>query len=181
MWGYDRTPVLPDELEPGQHNLDYPDPSKPKRQKGSKLGDEGDSSFGSDSESGVGSRDKEDERYPGTFKILSLALLGEGSKPEPPQTRGEGGRKYETGVQNNSWFAVKIKRWVGVDPQQIQAADEGKYTVGPNKQGSRRLEHALSRERMRDNTGDWNEKENCSSPATTLLCGKWRDEVQSRV
>ncbi|CCF48212.1 uncharacterized protein UHOR_05883 [Ustilago hordei] len=164
MWGYDRTPVLPDELEPGQHDLHYSDPSKPKRQKGSKLGDEGDSSFGSDSESGVGSRDKENERYPGTFKILSLALLGEGSKPEPPQTRGEGGRKYETGVQNNSWFAVKIKRWVGVDPQQIQAADEGKYTVGPNKQGSRRLEHALSRERMRDNTGDWNEKENCSSP-----------------
>ncbi|KAJ1034655.1 hypothetical protein NDA13_000912 [Ustilago tritici] len=171
MWGYDRTPVLPDELEPGQHDLHYSDPSKPKRQKGSKLGDEGDSSFGSDSESGVGSRDKEDERYPGTFKILSLALLGEGSKPEPPQTRGEGGRKYETGVQNNSWFAVKIKRWVGADPQQIQAADEGKYTVGPNKQGSRRLKHALSRERMRDNTGDWNEKDNCSSPATTLSVG----------
>ena len=171
MWGYDRTPVLPDELEPGQHDLHYSDPSKPKRQKGSKLGDKGDSSFGSDSESGVGSRDKEDERYPGTFKILSLALLGEGSKPEPPQTRGEGGRKYETGVQNNSWFAVKIKRWVGADPQQIQAADEGKYTVGPNKQGSRQLKHALSRERMRDNTGDWNEKENCSSPATTLSVG----------
>ncbi|SAM84917.1 uncharacterized protein UBRO_05883 [Ustilago bromivora] len=171
MWGYDRTPVLPDELEPGQHDLHYSDPSKPKRQKGSKLGDKGDSSFGSDSESGVGSRDKEDERYPGTFKILSLALLGEGSKPEPPQTRGEGGRKYETGVQNNSWFAVKIKRWVGADPQQIQAADEGKYTVAPNKQGSRRLKHALSRERMRDNTGDWNEKENCSSPATTLSVG----------
>ncbi|UTT89482.1 hypothetical protein NDA17_005827 [Ustilago hordei] len=52
MWGYDRTPVLPDELEPGQHDLHYSDPSKPKRQKGSKLGDEGDSSFGSDSESG---------------------------------------------------------------------------------------------------------------------------------
>lgn len=181
MWGYDRTPVLPDELEPGQHDIHYSDPSKTKSGKGSKVSGDGDSSFGSDSESGVG--EKEDERYPGTFKILSLALLGEGSKPEPPQTR-EGGRKYETGVQSNSWLAVKIKRWVGVDPQNTQEGDE-KYTVGPNKQGTRRLKHALSRERIRGSAGHWNEKDRSSpsSPATTLSVGsgemKYKSEFEA--
>lgn len=164
MWGYEQTPVLPPELEPGQHDLHYKDPSKAHSGK-----EDAESSFGSDSESGDG--DREDERYPGTFKILSLALLGEGSKPAPPLTRGESGRKYEAEMQRSSWLAVKIKRWIRRDEQEA-AAEDNRYTTGPYKAStaaSRRLRHTLSRDWLR--ADEWQEKHPPFSPATTLSVG----------
>ncbi|SPO29571.1 uncharacterized protein UTRI_04675_B [Ustilago trichophora] len=157
MWGYEKTPVLPPELEAGEHDLHYTDPNaKPKA--------DGDSSFGSSSDAG----DEKEEKYPGTFKILSLALLGEGSKPEPPQTRGEGERKYDLGVQSNSWLAVKLRRYIGRDEKDFHE-DGQRYTVAPTK-GARRLRHALSRDRLRNHEAEYEEKTQlwASSPATTL-------------
>ena len=160
MWGFDRTPVLPPEMEAGEHDLHYKDPNAAKRT-------DADSSFGSSSDAG----DQQAEKYPGTLKILSLALLGEGSRPEPPTTRGEGGRKYEAGVQSNSWLAVKVRRWVGGDEKAL--AEESRYTVAPQKSGSRRLRHALSRDRLRAADAEYEEKDRLSnsSPTTTLSVG----------
>lgn len=173
MWGYDKTPMLPAELPPGEHDLHYKDPNSPtKKSKASGSGLEGaDSSFGSDSDGGHG----DDEKYPGTFKILSLALLGEGTKPAPPITRGESERKYETELQSNSWLAVKIRRWIGKNETDA-VIDDSRYTSGPCRSGTgagRRLRHALSRDRFRaDADGqDVSEKEALHSPATTLSVG----------
>ncbi|SPO28278.1 uncharacterized protein UTRI_04675 [Ustilago trichophora] len=160
MWGYEKTPVLPPEMEAGEHDLHYTDPN-------AKLKADGDSSFGSSSDAG----DENEEKYPGTFKILSLALLGEGSKPEPPQTRSEGERKYDLGVQSNSWLAVKLRRYIGRDEKDLHE-DRQRYTVAPTK-GARRLRHALSRDRLRNHEAEYEEKTHlsASSPATTLSVG----------
>lgn len=167
MWGYDKTPMLAPELEPGEHDLHYKDPGAPlkKHQEGD---DAGESSFGSDSESGLG----QDEKYPGTFKILSLALLGEGSKPAPPISRNESGKKYEAEMQGNSWLAVKIRRWVRRN-EKDEVDGDGKYSSDPYRTAtaaSRRLRHALSRERLHSavSSETWYEKDSASSPATTL-------------
>ncbi|TKY89534.1 hypothetical protein EX895_001319 [Sporisorium graminicola] len=185
MWGYDRTPMLPAELEPGEHDLHYKNPhtaaAKPKTAAVAATDADAESSFGSDSESGKSS--ELDERYPGTFKILSLALLGEGSKPEPPETRGEGGRKYDVGVQSNGWLAVKIRRWIGNDEEDLS---DTRYTMGPNKAGGRRMRHALSRDRLRASaTAQDDEKSTSSlaSPTSTLSVGsgemKYKAEFSS--
>ncbi|CBQ68493.1 conserved hypothetical protein [Sporisorium reilianum SRZ2] len=158
MWGYDRTPMLPAELAPGEHDLHYTDPAK--------RAVDGDSSFGSDSDSG--GKEEVDERYPGTLKILSLALLGEGSGPELPETRGEGGRKYEERVQSNGWLAVKLRRWIGSDEVDVE---ETRYTVGP-RAGAR---HALSRDRLRASAAavedDEKSARSLASPTSTLSVG----------
>ena len=173
MWGYDRTPVLPPELEPGEHDLHYKNPNSASSKLGSGV-DDAESSFGSSSDAG---EREDEEKYPGTFKILSLALLGEGSRPQPPETRGEGGRKYEAGVQSNSWFAVKLRRWIGRD-EQDESVEQGKYTLGPQRSAtSRRERHALGRDRMRggvvagEDEEDEKERLTASSPATTLSVG----------
>ena len=158
MWGYDRTPMLPPELEHGEHDLHYKDPNKG-------VAHRAESSFGSDSESGKSS--ELDEKYPGTFKILSLALLGEGSKGELPETRGEGGRKYEEGVQSNGWLAVKFRRWIGSDEKDLADVDDGRYTAAPSGR-ARRLRQALSRDRLRNNE---TEEKDLASPTTTLSVG----------
>ncbi|GAC92931.1 hypothetical protein PHSY_000490 [Pseudozyma hubeiensis SY62] len=184
MWGYDQTPILPPELAPGEHDLHYKDPSAPSSKKSrSALSGQGeaDSSFGSDSESGASGKSSEiDDRYPGTFKILSLALLGEGSKSGPPETRGEGGRKYETGVQSNGWIATKIRRWVGADEKDMTIDDE-RYTAAPYKAGARRIRHALSRDQLRGSGADeeYNEKD-LHSPTTTLSVGSGEMKTKER-
>lgn len=177
MWGYDQTPILPPELEPGEHDLHYKDPNGAISTKKHVKRSEGDvdSSFGSDSESGESGKSSEvDERYPGTFKILSLALLGEGSKSAPPETRGAGGRNYETGVQSNGWLAVKIRRWVGGDEKNL-IEDDMRYTTGPSKTGTRRMRHTLSRDRLRGSSATkasskFDEKA-LHSPTSTLSVG----------
>ncbi|SNX85871.1 uncharacterized protein MEPE_04580 [Melanopsichium pennsylvanicum] len=167
LWGYDLTPVLPPEIEAGEHDLHYSDPNAPAKRKNSKHDDGGDSSFGSDSDSGEGT----DEKYPGMLKILSLALLGEGRKPEPPQIREGGKRGYEERVQQSSWLSVKIQRWIGATERE---PEDTRYTVPPSK-SSRRLRHALSQGRMlTEAMNEYQEKDShlsASSPATTLSAG----------
>ncbi|KAJ9474082.1 hypothetical protein PHBOTO_004133 [Pseudozyma hubeiensis] len=184
MWGYDQTPILPPEFGPGEHDLHYKDPSAPSSKKSrSALSGQGeaDSSFGSDSESGASGKSSEiDDRYPGTFKILSLALLGEGSRSGPPETRGEGGRKYETGVQSNGWLATKIRRWVGADEKDM-TFDDGRYTTAPYKAGARRIRNALSRDRLRNSgaSEEYDEKD-IHSPTTTLSVGSGETKTKER-
>lgn len=180
MWGYDRTPMLPPELEQGEHDLHY---KNPHGDKGATDRDrDAESSFGSDSDGGKG--EEVDERYPGTLKILSLALLGEGSKGELPETRGEGGRKYEAGVQRNGWLAVKVRRWIGRDEEDLE---DTRYTVGPSKVG-RRIRHALSRDRLRaaaavEAQDDEKSAASLASPMSTLSVGsgeiKYKAEFSS--
>ncbi|PWY97711.1 hypothetical protein BCV70DRAFT_47796 [Testicularia cyperi] len=187
MWGYAQTPMLPAEPVDGQDNdIFYTDPNKPPssrdgRSKLSGNGADGDSSIGSDSDTEPSVSDK----YPGTLKILSLALLGEGSKPEPPVTRQRTGTKYEEVMQSNSWLAVKLRRWIGRDENDGFLSQGGAaYTEAPSRglaQQQRRLRKAMSQNRMRVNASDetlhedvgWKNKaaNGALSPATTLSVG----------
>ncbi|EPQ31349.1 uncharacterized protein PFL1_00684 [Pseudozyma flocculosa PF-1] len=89
--------------------------------------------------------DDDDEKYPGTFHVLSQRILGDKGRVVPPTTRSRTG-KHEGKVQSNSWLAVQVRRMVSPEGSQL---DVDRYTSVHQP-----LRQAASRDRLRQMRGD---------------------------